>query len=217
MVWRQRDSLGIANVKFGAEISPDSTPAWDNTHLLYQQNEQNAFATTQQQLTVQRHRGEQLTVQRHRGGQLDWHSVDATTRVEQAVPESEAREAIPTAMNYPGAPNTRWWQIENAEVDLGGYSPDSAHTATALLTELIFSHSDDWFLFPVLAHAGQVVSLESIEVQDVFGRIYDSAETDGQEILRWQGLQPPDDWTLFKVDGTTPEENGLSLTCSFGT
>jgi hypothetical protein len=200
IIWQQRVSLGITDVEFGTEIPSDSIPAWDSAHLLYQQNERNAFTTDQQRLTVQR----------HRGGRLDWHSVDATTMAAPAAPVPEAREAIPTALNYPGAPNARWWQIEDAEVDLGGYAPDSAHTPTALLTELIFSHSDDWFLFPVLAHAGRVVAIESMEVRDAFGRTYGSTERDAAGNLLWQGLQPPQDWTLFKVDGTTPGDNGLS-------
>jgi hypothetical protein len=203
LVWRERLVLGIDDAAWGTVIPPASTPAWNSEHLLYQQNEQTAFAVDQQRLTVQR----------HRGGRLDWHSVDATKLAEPVVPEPEAREAIPTALNYPGAPNTRWWQIENADVDLGGYAPDSAHTPTAMLTELIFSHSDDWFLFPVLARAGRVVAIESMEVRDAFGRIYSSTERDEGGNLVWQGLQPPQNWTLFKVDGTAPEDRGLPPEC----
>ncbi len=114
----------------------------------------------------------------------------------------EPRAAIPTPLGYPGAPNSRWWQIENADVDLGGYPPDSAHAATALLTDLIFSHSDDWFLFPVLAEAGHVVAVESVVVRDSFGRVYEEAT--------WPGLRPPVDWTLFAVDPLVPGGPGLA-------
>ena len=76
MIWRQREQLGLADPEFGAEIPPDSIPAWDSAHLLYQQSEQTAFTADQQRLIVQR----------HRGGRLDWYSVDATTLAEQAAP-----------------------------------------------------------------------------------------------------------------------------------
>ena len=198
-LWRKRVALGIPDADFGADIPPDSTPAWDSEHLLYQQNEQTAFSAGEQRLMVQR----------HRGGRLDWHAVDATTAA-PAAPDIEQREAIPTALQYPGAPNARWWQIENAEVDLGGYVPDSAHTATALLTDLIFSHSDDWFLFPVTAQAGRVVAIEQIAVRDAFGRTYSSADADVGGNLFWPGLQPPADWTLFKVDDVAPDGTGLA-------
>jgi hypothetical protein len=200
MIWRNRVRLNVDVAAFGSEIPPDSTPAWDSSHLLYQQSDQTAFATEEQRLVVQR----------HRGGRLDWHSVDATALAEPAPPPPEEHGALPTALTYPGAPSTRWWQIENADVDLGGYVPDTAHTPTAMLTELIFSHSDDWFLFPVMGRAGRVVAITSMEVRDAFGRTYGSLELDPDGNLRWPGLQSPPDWTLFKVDGVTSDDAGLA-------
>jgi hypothetical protein len=199
-LWRRRGDLGIGEAEFGAEIPPDSVPAWDSAQLLYDQVEASSFATDQ----------ERLSIHRHRGGRLDWHSVDGTAILGQLLPDSAQREAIPTALTYPGAPSSRWWQIENAEVDVGGYVPDSAHTATAILTDLVFSHSDDWFLLPVVARAGSVVAITFLEVLDGFGRTYTSAEVDGDGTPTWAGLQPPPDWTLFKVDSDVPGNPGLA-------
>jgi hypothetical protein len=199
LIWRKRAILGLDDDAFGAPIPADSTPAWDAAHLLYQQTEQSAFVAGDRPLIVQR----------HRGGRLDWHSIDAGTSGTPGPAVLDAREAIPTALSYPGAPNTRWWQIENSEVDLGGYVPDTAHTPTAILTELIFSHSDDWFLTPVMGQAGRIVAIASFDVRDSFGRIYRSLELDAGQ-PRWPGLQPPADWTLFKVDAATPGDDGLA-------
>jgi hypothetical protein len=196
--WRRRVELNLADADFGAEIPADSSPAWDTAQLLYQQNANNAFSTDE-------HR---LTVTRHHGGRLDWHSV-AGFPVGLVDAEGELRDAIPAALQYPGAPNSRWWQIEDAEVDYGGYAPDSAHIPTAILTELIFSHSDDWFLFPALARAGHVVEIESLEVTDAFGRKYRSQELNPDGNALWPGLNPPEGWTLFQVDGASPGEEGL--------
>lgn len=205
-LWRRRDDLGLTVADFGAEIPPDNTPAWDNEALIYQQQPANAFAAGDQQLVVQQ----------HRGGRLDWHSVDATHLAGGVEALVEPGEAIPTQLHYPGAPANRWWQIEDAAVDIGGYAPDSAHTPTALLTELIFSHSDDWFLFPVssqMGHrAGHQVALAALTVTDAFGRTYTSEEANAAGDKRWPGLQPPPDWTLFQVDGVAAGEPGLSVT-----
>jgi hypothetical protein len=203
-VWRKRADLGIDAGEFGAEIPADSTPAWVSEALLYQQSADNGFVAADQELIVQR----------HRGGRIDWYSVDAAPLAEGAVAQSEACEAIPTQLHYPGAPANRWWQIEDAEVDMGGYPPDSAHTSTSILTELIFSHSDDWFLFPVSSkaghRAGHVVAIATMQVQDAFGRSYSSEDVTAAQEKLWPGLQPPEDWTLFKVDGVADVDPGLA-------
>jgi hypothetical protein len=96
----------------------------------------------------------------------------------------------PTALQYPGAPHSRWWEIEDAAVDLGGYPPDSSHFPTTLLLDLVASHGDDWFLFPVGATVGKVLTLldGTVFATDGFGEEY--------------ALRPPkDDWYLFRTTG----------------
>jgi hypothetical protein len=195
-LWLKLIEAGVDPSVLVPGVPPDSIPAWNSRQLLYQQDQENAFRS-----------GEvDLVVTRHHGGRLDWHSVDAhdtDAAMESAV---ETREAIPAALQYPGAPNTRWWQIENAEVDAGFYVPDSAHTPTAFLTELIYSHSDDWFLFPVLGKAGTRIAIESVDVKDGFDRHYRSIDRLPDGELAWLGLQSPENWSLFRVDGLDPEE-----------
>ena len=90
-----------------------------------------------------------LTLSRHDGGDLDWYSVDADAPL-GAVSDPAGAEPPSSrrGCSYPGAPLPRWWQIEDAQVDIGGYPPDRAHFATLLLIDLIVDHSDDWFTFP---------------------------------------------------------------------
>ncbi len=192
-VWFARAKLGIADVAFGPDAPPIETQNdWDSQGLIYQQDEPRAFYT----------RDHALRVNQHTGGPMDWYSVDASA---QAAPDADApvireSDVIPAALQYPGVPSTRWWQIEDAEVDFGGYPPDSAHVSTAMLTELIFSHSDDWFLFPLMASAGHVVTMSELTVTDAFGRAYNSADAQWQKALR-----PPPGWTLFKTAGLPDE------------
>ncbi len=190
-VWNSRTILNVPNELFGNDIPEDSIPAWDSKELLYEQTDENAFESDQKNLTVHR----------HRGGRLDWYSVDGTPANIHIETNTQSEEAIPTALQYPGAPNSRWWEFENAAVDIGGYVPDSAHTHTALLTDLIFSHSDDWFLFPILAKAGNVIALKNIIVTDVFGRTYDNTKQDEEKKVIYKGLQPPENWSIFQVSG----------------
>lgn len=182
-IWRARAALGLADDDFGAEHPPrESRPAWDTEQLLYDQRGRDAFSTAT-------HR---LEVRRHRGGRLDWYGVDASPAGE-GDPAGAAHTTIPAALEYPGAPRSRWWEIEDAEVDPAGYAPDSAHTATAILTDLLLTHADDWFVLPITGEAGHVVRVEGLEIEDAFGRTYAAAD--------WPGLRPPEAWTLFQVAG----------------
>jgi hypothetical protein len=131
-------------------------------------------------------------LERHTGGNIDWYSVDADGALPPPNSLPEAVEVFPTRMRYPGAPHPRWWQIENAGVDIGGFPPDRSHFATMLLIDLVVSHSDDWFLFPVapppgLTATGHAVTLHEVRIQDSFGD-------------EWP-VTPPVGWSLFSVTG----------------
>ncbi|NNC02839.1 hypothetical protein HJC10_08225 [Corallococcus exiguus] len=147
-----------------------------------------------------------LDIPRHRGGRIDWHSAETPLNTIPAQPDGEEQEHVvfATPFEYPGAPHSRWWQIENASVDIGGYPPDPAHFPTMLLVDLIFSHGDDWFVFPVAANAANFVQLD-VEVFDSFGNHYHNVPGDQP---RWPGLMEPKDWSLFR---TTGQPRGLAL------
>lgn len=194
-LWRKRTDFGITAALFGATIPPDTIPAWNDLELIYQQTAGSAFELE----------NFKLQVQRHRGGRLDWYSVDAMPPAPELTGDDTIREVIPAALEYPGAPNSRWWTIEHHELDVGAYVPDSAHTPTAILTDLIFSHSDDWFLFPVPARAGHAAWIDTIEVADSFGRPYLSADEIAPDEPRWPGLHPPIEWDLLRVDNLPPQ------------
>jgi hypothetical protein len=102
---------------------------------------------------------------------------------------------IPQRLRYPGAPAPRWWEIEDAAVDIGGFPPDRSHFATALLIELICDHANDWFTLPIPppqegASSGVVVSLGALRVRDSFDD--------------WHELAIPEDWSLFRTRGLDP-------------
>jgi hypothetical protein len=130
-----------------------------------------------------------LRVPRHDGGDLDWFSVTAGAPV-PAVTTAPPVDVFPSRLAYPGAPNPRWWQIEDARVDLGGFPPDRSHLATMLLVDLVVSHADDWFTFPIATRVGTVVTLHTVQVRDAFDDL--------------TALEPPADWSLFRVTGLDP-------------
>jgi hypothetical protein len=177
LLWAQRAALGLDEAWFGELQPPDPEPVdlWDPSELTYQAR----FKAG----------GVGLPLERHDGGDLDWYAVDADGPLPPADPEPEPEPVslFPARLRYPAAPLPRWWQIEDARVDIGGYPPDRGHLATLLLIDLIVNQSDDWFTFPVQARAGHVVTLEEVVVHDSFGK-------------DWT-LAPPDDWSLFATHG----------------
>jgi hypothetical protein len=174
--WRSPGGLGLSAADFaGFGVPADRPLRWDPAELVYSA----AFPLAGQAAL--------LELPRHRGGRVDWFSASATAPLDGG--QSVHGRAYPTALHYPGAPNSRWWEIENAAVDIAGYPPDSSHFATTLLIELISSHGDDWFLFPLDAAAGSVVTLPSVTVTDSFGDVYP--------------VTPPAGWELFRTSGLT--------------
>jgi hypothetical protein len=156
-----------------ADVPLESPEQWDPAELVY-----SATLTSG---------GTNLRVPRHDGGRLDWYSVDADAPLPLSAAQATTERLLPNRMTYPGAPNPRWWEIENHEVDIGGFPPDRGHFATMLLVDLVVSHADDWFTFPVRAQAGSIVRLNQVQVTDSF----DQAWT----------IAPPPNWELFRVRG----------------
>lgn len=138
----------------------------------------------------------ELKVRGHRGGDVDWFSVSGVDQAAGPEPQGGVVGVLPTRLTFPGTPHPRWWQIEDAEVDLGTFSPDRSHLATMLLADLSVAHAEDWFLFPVPVAGGAADRPTSgvlvrlggeVEVRDAFGFDYP--------------LVAPDDWSLYAVDG----------------
>ncbi|MGV9669319.1 hypothetical protein ACWDPV_01830 [Gordonia sp. NPDC003504] len=179
-MWRDPDPLGLGDAHFAAVGVPARRgSAWKSDELVYGAE----FPTGGDGSPT-------LLVPRHRGGEVDWSSADASGA--GFTGDAVVSHAYPAQLEYPGAPASRWWEIEDAAVDIGGYPPDSAHPVTAMLIQLICSHADDWFLFPIDVPAGHVSSLldGEIEVTDSFGYTYTA--------------RVPDDWFMFGLSGADP-------------
>jgi len=155
--------------------------------------------------------GTTLAVRGHDGGDVDWYTVDADTPV--AAPAFARRQVVPQRLRYPGAPAPRWWEIEDAAVDIGGFPPDRSHLATALLIELVCDHANDWFTIPIPPPApdrdtgttppssGVVVTLDHVHVRDSFGDRWDLTVPPGDGDPEAGPDDAPGPWSLFRTKG----------------
>jgi hypothetical protein len=181
-LWARRADLGIPAAQF-PEIPVDEPPdLWQPDQLVY-----SAEFTCD---------GHTFRAARHAGGRVDWYTVDGDAPFDRRQLAADAPpevNAFPAQLTYPGAPNARYWQIEDAQVDIGGYPPDQSHFASMLLTDLMSSHGTQWFLFPIATEAGDTLTIEKIRVTDSFGDTYSSEDL--------AELRPPEDWSLFRLQG----------------
>ena len=63
-------------------------------------------------------------------------------------------------------------KIEDTDTDIGAEAPDSSHTATAIMTDLFFSHRDEWFEVPVGGDAGSIVTIDRAQHEILQERDY---------------------------------------------
>jgi hypothetical protein len=190
-VWVARDALHVEAADFGDDAPPrDSPDRWDPLRLSY-------FADFDSSAGA-------LQISDHRGGAMDWYSADAAADAASGnVPEPMPLALIPTPLEYPGAPHSRFWEIENGAVDIGGYAPDTAHFPSMLLVELIYAHSDDWFLLPIDTSSGSIAAIMQMKITDGFGEIYDGSDKLASGAPTYPGLSAPDDFSIYRCAGLT--------------
>jgi hypothetical protein len=174
-MYRQRVALGLPASLFAELPSQEPANLWDSAELAYTAHFTAGNGTVH------------VDVPHHDGGDVDWYSATAAAPVPTPATLPDPIAVVPSRIRYPGAPHPRWWQIEDARVDIGGFPPDRSHFATMLLIDLVVSHADDWFTFPLETMAGTIVTLHAVEVRDAFDSVIP--------------LKTPDDWSLFRVDG----------------
>lgn len=145
----------------------------------------------------------------HRGGGLDWYSFSVRpAAVTAAFRPLPATQTLPTAVTFRGMPATRWWELEDASVDLGAV--DAGPSDVARLAVLEFSHlyGNDFFAVPLRVPVGALTRIDRLVVTDSFGfrlRIDSTAHGTGRQGARR--------WTMFtlteRAEGA-PEANDVS-------
>lgn len=134
----------------------------------------------------------------HTGGEVSWSTFDVEPRSEPGAepgagdpPPSDAtvraldRTLLATPLSFPGMPAARFWELEDARVDLGSVWADPHELARLLVVECALVHGGDWLVLPVDVPAGMVVTLDSVEYTDTFGTMW-SVDTGGADTPRWR-------------------------------
>jgi hypothetical protein len=137
-------------------------------------------------------------------GRLDWFNLSINDKrpglqvisgeVESDVEDTITDSFIPTAMDFDGMPNTRWWAFEDRKTYLGDIRPDTIELGKLLFMEFVLTYSNDWFLIPQTLKAGTISTVKGLVVNNVFGeRIWINPTGSGADD-DWQR------WTMFTIN-----------------
>jgi hypothetical protein len=147
-----------------------------------------------------------LTLDEHVTGRLDWHAFDqGAVQSATGASESDVRTVIPAPAEFAGMPKPRWWEFEDAAVDLGNFRAQATDLAKIVVAEFALLYGNNWFVVPYRQPVGSLAELEGVVVTDVFGRrTLVTAATDGAG-GRWTA------WDLFSLSprGTGPAPPAL--------
>ena len=133
---------------------------------------------------------------RYTGQPLDWPSFDHSANPLGAIgapPAAVTRTLIPAPVNFKGMPAPRYWQLEDASVDIGAVDAGPADTARLMLREFALIYGNDWFVVPIPVTVGAVAHVTSLVVTDTFGIT--------QTIPHYSATPDGGRWRMFAISG----------------
>jgi hypothetical protein len=130
------------------------------------------------------------------GTPLDWPSFDHVSTPlgpVTAAPAAVTRTLVPAPVSFKGAPARRYWQMEDASVDIGAIEAGPADLARLMLREFALIYGNDWFVVPVPVTVGSVSRIASLVVTDTFGV--------AQTIPHYASTPDGGRWRMFALNG----------------
>jgi len=132
------------------------------------------------------------------GEPLDWPSFDrvaAPLGAVTAAPAAVSRTLVPAPVSFKGMPARRYWQLEDASVDIGAIDAGPADVARLMVREFALIYGNDWFVVPVPVTVGAVSRITSLVITDTFGI--------AQTIPHYAATADGGRWRMFAVSGDT--------------
>lgn len=115
-----------------------------------------------------------LTARQYADGNLDWYAFDLNGEVNMgtsldAPGEIVTRTVLPAPITFHGMPAPRFWELEDARIDLSALQPGATDLAQLLLMETLTGYGNDWYVIPIQLQVGSLVECRSLVVTDTFG------------------------------------------------
>ncbi|HEY1428775.1 MAG TPA: hypothetical protein VGF18_04335, partial [Candidatus Tumulicola sp.] len=114
--------------------------------------------------------GTHFVANEYDGGYADWYTFDRVAARAASTPVvSPAKIVTPTPISFRGMPARRFWEMEDAAVDIGALSAAAEDIGRLLLREFALVYGNDWFGFPIVVPIGTRTQIASLTVTDTFG------------------------------------------------
>ncbi|MFI2647744.1 hypothetical protein [Micromonospora fulviviridis] len=113
-----------------------------------------------------------LTAHEYDGNRLDWYHFDhepGTTLEARPAVQDVVKVLLPTPVAYAGMPSTRFWELEDARVNLAGIGAGAGDLARMFVLEYGLVYANDHFLLPLELPVGSATRVRSLLVTDTFG------------------------------------------------
>lgn len=148
--------------------------------------------------------GSVLRAGEYTGDGLDWYCLDvdseaARPNVPATRPYTFSDESLPSPVRYGGLPADRFWEMEDARIDLGATDVSALDTGRLLLVSFATIYGNDWYLTPLEVPVGSLTTLNTMIVTDVFGRTHLIGRVAEDE----DGEQDPS-WAMYSLHSDQP-------------
>lgn len=154
---------------YGGRDGNAGSPAWDAQRLEYRFI---AFAGAPNAGSRDGENGSDtplvLSAPEHDGGHLDWYSFDVA-RASSVRGAVRVLTTLPAPVRYSGMPASRWWELEDTDVNFGDLDAGPSDLPRLLLANFATVYGRDWFVFPLALPVGSLTEVEALEVTDTFG------------------------------------------------
>lgn len=119
-----------------------------------------------------------LAAPEHTGEDVGWwtfDSLDDDPPALEPVPEepTELRQrVVATPLRFPGMPASRFFEMEDAQVDLGAVGADPHDLARLLVIECALVYGGDWLVVPFDVPPGSIVQTLAVTYRTTFGETF---------------------------------------------
>jgi hypothetical protein len=147
-----------------------------------------------------------LHVDDYLGGRLDWWNFDLQPPIEWNGIAPRTDVTLPTTVEFPGMPMSRYWELEDWRIDFGQITAARTDLSRLLLIEFALVYGEDWFSIPLQGPRGSLIRIDKLEVVNTFGERFVVAPAGRPSALSWDRWSTGHPSITQNVDSPSAEE-----------